>query len=60
MVSVINPTTNTITATIHGGDSPVSVAVSPTGPAAGDIYVGGTITTTLAGSVSVIQPRHLR
>ena len=51
-VSVINPATNTVTATIPVGTEPHGVAVSPTGPYAGDIYV----TNYGGGTVSVINP----
>ena len=52
---MINPATNTVTATIPldasydlGG-----VAVSPTGPQAGDIYASGTVNP---GAIDVINP----
>jgi DNA-binding beta-propeller fold protein YncE len=48
---VISPTTNTVTATIPVGTQPFAVAVSPTGPTAGDIYV----TNSNDGTVSVIS-----
>src|SRR5262249_44527574 len=52
-VSVINPATNTRIATIFLGDSgPEGVAVSPTGPQAGDVYV----VSYASGAVSVIDP----
>ena len=51
-VSVINPSTDTVIATITVGDHPFGVAVSPTGADAGDIYVGNFI----SGNVSVIEP----
>jgi YVTN family beta-propeller protein len=51
MVSVINPANNTVTATIPVSN-PGGVAVSPTGPEAGDIYV----TNIGPGTVSVINP----
>jgi DNA-binding beta-propeller fold protein YncE len=38
-VSVINPATNTVTNTIPVGNLPADVAVSPTGPEVGDVYV---------------------
>jgi YVTN family beta-propeller protein len=47
-VSVINPATNTVIATIGVGDTPDGLAVSPTG----DIYV----TDQESGTVSVINP----
>jgi DNA-binding beta-propeller fold protein YncE len=51
-VSVINPSTDTVTVTITVGDIPYGVAVSPTGPDAGDIYV----TNDGDGTASVIEP----
>src|ERR1700683_1567577 len=51
-VSVINPATNTVTATIAVGTSPEGVAISPAGPEAGDVYVVNEGTDT----VSVINP----
>ena len=50
-LSVINPATNTVTATITVGTEPSWVAVSPTGPAAGDVYV----TNFSSDTVSVIS-----
>jgi len=40
---VINPTTNTVveTTTVAASGAPTGVAVSPTGPEAGDVYVAG-------------------
>jgi YVTN family beta-propeller protein len=49
---VINPATNAVTATINVGGNPIGVAVSPTGPEAGDIYVANGASDT----VSVINP----
>jgi YVTN family beta-propeller protein len=49
---VINPTTNTVTTTIAVGSEPFGVAVSPTGPHAGDVFV----TNDGSNSVSVINP----
>jgi YVTN family beta-propeller protein len=51
-VSVIDPNTNTVVDTITVGSLPVGVAVSPTGPEAGDIYVAN----EGSGNVSVIDP----
>jgi len=51
-VSVIDPTDNTVTATIGVGGAPQGVAVSPTGPEAGDVYVANYNSDT----VSVIDP----
>ena len=51
-VSVIDPSTDTVIATIAVGTSPDGVAVSPTGPDAGDIYVADFGSNT----VSVIAP----
>ena len=51
-VSVINPASNTVIATIPVGINPIGVAVSPTGPEAGDIYVANGASDT----VSVINP----
>jgi YVTN family beta-propeller protein len=50
-VSVIDPTSNTVTETIPVGKSPTGVAVSPVGPAAGDVYVAN----EGSGTVSVIS-----
>ena len=36
---MIDPSTNTVIDTITVGSDPIGVAVSPTGPDAGDIYV---------------------
>jgi YVTN family beta-propeller protein len=52
-VSVINPSTDTVIATVTVGSDPIGVAVSPTGPEAGDIYVTN---FTLSNNVSVIEP----
>jgi DNA-binding beta-propeller fold protein YncE len=49
---VINPSTDTVIDTITVGDAPSGVAVSPTGPDAGDIYVAN----QHSQSVSVIEP----
>ena len=49
---MINPATNTVTATIPVGSEPQGVAVSPTGTYAGDIYV----TNDGGATVSVINP----
>jgi YVTN family beta-propeller protein len=49
---VYNPATNNLVATITVGEEPVAVAVSPTGPDAGDIYVSNYD----SGTVSVINP----
>jgi YVTN family beta-propeller protein len=49
---VYNPTTNTLVDTINVGLNPDGVAVSPTGPEAGDIYVSN----ETSGTVSVINP----
>src|ERR1700731_621419 len=51
-VSLIDPATNTVIATIPVGTSPDGVAVSPTGPEAGDVYVVNAGSNT----VSVIDP----
>ena len=51
-VSVIDPATNNVIDTITVGNDPVGVAVSPTGPDAGDIYV----TNAAGDTVSVIDP----
>jgi YVTN family beta-propeller protein len=55
-VSVVNPATNAIVATIPvgegGGIGPDEIAVSPTGPEAGDVYVAN----PGSGTVSVISP----
>lgn len=51
-VSVIDPSTNAVVATITVGTLPWGVAVSPTGAAAGDIYV----TNTFSDDGSVIEP----
>ena len=51
-VSVINPATNTVIATIPVGPQPGGVAVNPTGPNAGDIDVANIGSDT----VSVINP----
>ncbi|MGH3266621.1 MAG: hypothetical protein ACRDNS_32075, partial [Trebonia sp.] len=51
-VSVINPATITVTATITVGSEPAGVAVSPTGPEAGEVYVSN----ETSGTVSVIDP----
>jgi YVTN family beta-propeller protein len=51
-VSVIDPSTNTVVATLDVGTVPSGVAVGPTGPDAGDIYVANFGSNT----VSVIQP----
>lgn len=48
-VSVINPVTNAVTATISVGNQPVGVAVNPF---TGTIYV----TNSLSNTVSVITP----
>jgi YVTN family beta-propeller protein len=53
-VSVINPATNMVVATITVGKAPDAVAVSPTGPQAGFIYVGSVGSTGY--EVSVINP----
>jgi YVTN family beta-propeller protein len=45
----------TVTATIPAGADPYGVAVSPTGPEAGDLYVTNTISHG-NGTVSVINP----
>ncbi|MDR3665131.1 MAG: hypothetical protein P4L86_32910 [Mycobacterium sp.] len=50
-VSVINPATNTVIATVDVGTNPYGVAVSPTGSDAGDIYV----TNRYDGTVSVLS-----
>jgi len=50
-VSVINPTTDTVTSYTVGSD-PMGVAVSATGPEAGDIYVANSGSDT----VTVISP----
>jgi YVTN family beta-propeller protein len=50
-VSVINPTTDTVIATIGVGGAPFGVAVSPIGPEAGDVFVANG-----DGGVSVINP----
>jgi YVTN family beta-propeller protein len=52
-VSVINPSNDTVIATVTVGDSPIGVAVSPTGPEAGDIYVTN---ISISDNVSVIEP----
>jgi DNA-binding beta-propeller fold protein YncE len=49
--SVSNPANNTVTETIPVGKSPTGVAVSPIGPAAGDVYVAN----EGSGIVSVIS-----
>jgi DNA-binding beta-propeller fold protein YncE len=49
---VINPSTDTVIATVTVGSDPFGVAVSPTGPDAGDIYV----VNESSGNVSVIEP----
>jgi YVTN family beta-propeller protein len=51
-VSVIDPGSNTVTATVNVVNEPLGVAVSPTGPDAGDVYV----TNQGIGTVSVINP----
>ena len=51
-MSVINPATNAVTATIGVGNDPYGVAVSPTGPEAGDVFVANLNDDT----VSVINP----
>jgi YVTN family beta-propeller protein len=51
-VSVIDPNSDTVVATIPVGNDPEGVAVSPAGPEAGDIYV----TNFDDGTVSVIDP----
>jgi YVTN family beta-propeller protein len=38
-VSVINPATNAVVATINGAHGSPWLAASPTGPEAGDVYV---------------------
>jgi YVTN family beta-propeller protein len=53
-VSVINPANNTVIATITVGSGPAGVAVSPTGPEAGDVFV----TNDQGGTVSVINPAN--
>jgi YVTN family beta-propeller protein len=53
-VSVINPATYTVTATINVGTAPDGVAVIPTGPEAGDVFVANS--NGLPGTVSVINP----
>ena len=53
-VSVINPATNTVIATIPVGSGPDGVAVSPTGPEAGDVYVTNIRQRHSVGD----QPRH--
>ncbi len=53
-VSVIDPATNKVTATIDVGTMPGGVAVSPTGPEAGFVYVGSTYNGVTM--VSVIDP----
>jgi len=50
-VSVIDPATDTVIATIDVGLLPKYVAVSPTGPQAGDTYV----TNLVSNTVSVIS-----
>jgi YVTN family beta-propeller protein len=52
---VINPTTNSVTATITlpMTDEPFAVAVSPTGALAGDVFVANPFST-----VSVINPAN--
>ena len=62
-VSVIDPSDNMVVATIPDGGGPddpsggpVGVAVSPTGPEAGDIYVANNSYYLNPGSVSVIDP----
>ena len=49
--SVIDPATNTVVATIPVGNTPFGIAVSPTGPGAGDVYV----TNYSEGTVTVIS-----
>ena len=51
-VSVIDPFTNTVVATVDVGTVPNGVVVSPTGPDAADIYVANFGSNT----VSVIAP----
>jgi YVTN family beta-propeller protein len=50
-VSVIDPATNTVVATVTVGAGPFGVAVSPAGPGVGDVYVANSNGT----SVSVIS-----
>jgi YVTN family beta-propeller protein len=47
-VSVINPTTDTVIATIGVGGAPFGVAVSPIGPEAGDVFVVNTGNNTVS------------
>ena len=51
-VSVINPATNTVVATVNVGTAPEGIAVSGTGPEAGDVFVANAGSNT----VSVINP----
>jgi YVTN family beta-propeller protein len=51
-VSVINPATNTVVATLPVGSEPNLLAVSPAGPEAGDVYVPN----AGSGTASVINP----
>jgi YVTN family beta-propeller protein len=51
-VSVIDPSTDKVVATVPVGANPNGVAVSPNGPDAGDIYV----TNNGSENVSVIDP----
>jgi YVTN family beta-propeller protein len=54
-VSVISTATNTVATTITVGNMPFGVAVSPSGPAAGDVFVANQ-GNGVNGSVSVINP----
>jgi len=55
-VSVINPATNTVVATITVGSNPWGVAVNPAALEAGDVYVAN----EGSGTVSVINPATKR
>ena len=51
---MINPTTDAVVANLPVGTSPVGVAVSTTGPDAGDVFV----VQSVSGTVPVINPTN--